>query len=250
MNTLNIIIGVSSAVVFFILGYFFRLYGAEKKVQSAEEKAKLILQEAERQTQAKRKEASLEAKDLLYKTRLEFEKESKGRRQELLNLERRLIGREENLDRKVDLLEKKERDLSHKSKVLGEKEKTNQAKENELSRLILEERERLQKVSGLSSEEAKKILLKHMESEVRFDANLMIKRIEEESRENANKKARHIISLAIQRCAAEHTVESTVSVVSLVVPCTLYNSVMLSRAINKRRRIKPRWVVMRHITLC
>jgi len=215
MDSLNITIGVSIAFIFFSVGYIFRRYGAEKKVQSAEEKAKIILDEAERQIQAKRKEASLEAKDLLYKTRLEFEKESKGRRQELLNLERRLISREENLDRKVDLLEKKERDLSNKSKIIAEKEKANQTKENELSRLILEEKERLQKVSGLSSEEAKKILLKHMEGEVRYDANMMIKRIEDEARENADKKAKHIISLAIQRCAAEHTVESTVSVVSL-----------------------------------
>jgi ribonuclease Y len=215
MNTLNLIIGVSSGIVFFLIGYLFRRFRAEKKVQSAEERAKLILEDVERQVQAKKKEASLEAKDLLYKTRIEFEKESKGRRQELLNIERRLISREENLDRKVDLIEKKERELSNKSKTLDAKEKDNQSKEEELSRLILEEKERLQKVSGLSSEEAKKILLKHMEGEVRYDANLMIKRIEEEAKDNAEKKAKQIISLAIQRCAAEHTVESTVSVVSL-----------------------------------
>ena len=215
MNTLNLIIGVSSAVIFFILGYIFRFFGAEKKVQSAEQKVKIILEEAERQVQAKRKEASLEAKDLLYKTRIEFEKESKGRRQELLNIERRLISREENLERKVDLLEKKEREVSNKAKSLGDKEKANQDKENDLSRLILEERARLQQVSGLSSDEAKKILLKHMEGEIRFDANLMIKRIEQEAKEVADKKAKQVISLAIQRCAAEHTVETTVSVVSL-----------------------------------
>ncbi|MFH1093201.1 MAG: ribonuclease Y [Candidatus Omnitrophota bacterium] len=215
MNTLNIIIGVTSAVIFFILGYFFRLFGAAKKVQSAEEKAKIILEEAERQVMAKKKEAILEAKDLLYKTRIEFEKESQGRRQELLNIERRLISREENLDRKVDLLEKKEREVSNKAKVLSDKEKENQERQNELNQLILEEKERLQKVSGLSSEEAKKILLKHMEGEIRYDANLMIKRIEQEAKDVADKKAKQIISLAIQRCAAEHTVESTVSVVSL-----------------------------------
>ncbi|MFH1062096.1 MAG: ribonuclease Y [Candidatus Omnitrophota bacterium] len=215
MSTLNIIIGVSSGIVFFLTGYLFRRYGAEKKVQSAEDKAKLILEDADRQVEAKKKEASLEAKDLLYKTRIEFEKESKGRRQELLTIERRLISREENLDRKVDLLEKKERELSSKSKTLETKEQENQDKEDELKRLILEEKERLQKVSGLSSEEAKKILLKHMEGEIRYDANLMIKRIEDESKDIAAKKAKQIISLAIQRCAAEHTVESTVSVVSL-----------------------------------
>lgn len=215
MSALNIIIVVTIGIVFFVGGYIFRRYGAEKKVQSAEDKVKLILEEADKQVEAKKKEASLEAKDLLYKTRIEFEKESKARRQELLNIERRLVSREENLDRKVDLLEKKEQDLSNKSKTLGTKEQENQDKEDELKRLILEEKERLQKVSGLSSDDAKKILLKHMEGEVRYDANLMIKRIEDESKDIASKKAKQIISLAIQRCAAEHTVESTVSVVSL-----------------------------------
>ncbi|MBU4304197.1 MAG: ribonuclease Y [Candidatus Omnitrophica bacterium] len=212
---MNIIIWVTSVLVFFWAGYFFRLLGAEKKVKSAEARAKTILDEAEHQAQTKKKEAALEAKDLLYKTRLDFEKESKGRRQELLNLERRLIGREENLDRKVDLLEKKERELSLKAKTSSEKEQANEGRANELNALILEEKERLQRVSGLSSEEAKKILLKHMEDEVRYDANLMIKKIEEEAKETADKKAKQLISLAIQRCAAEHTVESTVSVVSL-----------------------------------
>ncbi|MFH1459930.1 MAG: ribonuclease Y [Candidatus Omnitrophota bacterium] len=215
LNSINIMIGVSCGVIAFILGYAFRVLRAKKKIHSAEQKAKVILEEAERVSQAKKKEAALEAKDLLYKTRIEFEKESKNRRQELLALERRLIGREENLDRKVDLLEKKERDLSNKSKILIDKEQQNEIKSNELNRLILEEKERLQKVSGLSSEEAKKILLKHMEDEVRFEANMMIKKIEDEARETADKKAKHLISLAIQRCAAEHTVESTVSVVSL-----------------------------------
>lgn len=215
MDTLNIIIGISCSVVFFVIGYLFRRFRAEKKIQRAEERARIILQDAERYAQSKRKEANLEAKDLLYKMRLEFEKESKGRRQELLNLEKRLIGREENLDRKVDLLEKKERDLSSKTRILTEKMKSTEAKENQLNSLILEEKKQLQRVSGLSSEEAKKILLKHMQDEVRYDANLMIKKIEDEARETAEKKAKHLISLAIQRCAAEHTVESTVSVVSL-----------------------------------
>ncbi len=215
MNTVNIVIAVSIGIICFIAGYIFRRFGAKKKIENAEAEAKAIIQDAERQAQAKRKEVSLEAKDLLYKTRLEFEKESKGRRQELFGLERRLIQREENLDRKVDLLEKKERELSGSLKRLTEKEKITQNKESQLDALILEEKERLQRVSGLSSEEAKKILLKHMEDEVRYDASLMIKRIEDEARETAGKKAKQLISLAIQRCAAEHTIESTVSVVAL-----------------------------------
>ncbi|MFH2137176.1 MAG: ribonuclease Y [Candidatus Omnitrophota bacterium] len=214
-NTISMIIGVSIGAVFFICGYAYRRFFAEKKVKSAEDKVKALLQDADRQVETKKREATLEAKDLLYKTRLDFEKESKERRQELLNLERRLVQREENMDRKVDLIDKKEREVSNRARQATEKEKINEGKENELNQLILEEKEKLQRVSGLSSEEAKKILLTHMEDEVRYDASVMIKRIEDEARETADKKAKHLISLAIQRCAAEHTVESTVSVVSL-----------------------------------
>ncbi|MBU2063202.1 MAG: ribonuclease Y [Candidatus Omnitrophica bacterium] len=215
INTLDIAVYAAIGIGFFLIGYIYRRFSAERKVQSAQAKAKLIMEEAERFAEAKRKEASLEAKDLLYKTRIEFEKESKGRRQELLALERRLIQREENLDRKVDLLDKKERDISGRERVMLDREKKSEEKARQLEQLIVEEKEKLQKISGLGSEEAKKILLKRMEDEVRYDANLMIKRIEEEEKETGEKKAKHIISLAIQRCAAEHTVESTVSVVSL-----------------------------------
>ncbi|MCP4650221.1 MAG: ribonuclease Y [PVC group bacterium] len=214
-NTISMLIGIFVAVVFFVSGYIYRRFVAEKKIVGAEQRAKEILQDADRYVQAKKKEAGLEAKDLLYKTRIEFEKESKDRRQELLNLERRLIQREENLERKLDLLEKKEREVSQRGRQFAEKEKLNEQKEHELNQLILEEKDKLQRVSGLSSEEARKILLQHMEDEVRYDANLMIKRIEDEAKDTADKKAKHLISLAIQRCAAEHTVESTVSVVSL-----------------------------------
>ncbi len=215
MNSLNLLLPILLSVIFFFLGYFLRQFTAEKGVKKAQEKAREIVEEAERQASARRKEASLEAKDLLYKTRLEFDKESKDRRQELLNLERRLIQREENLDRKVDLMEKKDREFNQRAKAFTDKEQDLRGKEEELQALIREEKERLQKVSGLSQEDAKQILLKHMEDEVRYDAGLMIKRIEEEAKETADKKAKHILSTAIQRCAAEHTVESTVSVVSL-----------------------------------
>ena len=214
-NTISMIIGIAIAVAFFVSGYLYRRLIAEKRVTSAEEKAAAIMQDADRYMNSKKKEASLEAKDLLYKMRIEFEKESKERRQELQNVEKRLIQREENLDRKVDLLEKKEQEVSKREQMAVEREKGNDVKFEELSNLILEEKEKLQQVSGLSSEDAKIMLLKHMEEEVRYDASLMIKRIEDEAKDTADKKAKHLISLAIQRCAAEHTVETTVSVVSL-----------------------------------
>jgi len=215
MNATTIISGIGLAVVSFLIGYVLRRFGSQRKIAKAEERAKQIALDAERQYQTKLKEAAVEAKDLLYKTRAEFEKESKGRKLELQNQERRLMQREENLDRKVDMLDKKERELSQKISALSQKEQETQQRQQELANLIKEERERLQQVSGLSSEEAKRILLKHLEDEVRHDANIMIKRIDEETRETVDKKSREMLSMAIQRCAAEHTVESTVSTVSL-----------------------------------
>ncbi|RKY37282.1 MAG: ribonuclease Y [Candidatus Omnitrophota bacterium] len=202
-------------VVSFFCGYVFHRLNSGKKIADAQERAAIIIQDAERNARAKQKEANLEAKDLLYRTRLDFEKESKEKKQELLSIEKRLVQREGNLDRKVDLIEKKERDLNNKDNFLSGKIQENDLKQKELNALIIEEKKRLQDVSGLSCEEAKKILLRRIEDDVRYDANVIIKRIEDEARETADKKAKQLISIAIQRCAAEHTVEATVSVVSL-----------------------------------
>ncbi|MBI5144348.1 MAG: ribonuclease Y, partial [Candidatus Omnitrophica bacterium] len=162
-----------------------------------------------------RHEAELAAKDILLKTRAEFEKETKDRRQELLVLEKRLIQKEENLDRKVDIIDRKEKDTERRERSLIDREKTTHAKEKELEVLLQEEKEKLQRVSGMTRDEARQILLKRLEDEVKQEAALMIKRTEDEAREKADKEARKIIGLAIQRCAAEHTVETTVSVVNL-----------------------------------
>ncbi|MCM8814038.1 MAG: ribonuclease Y [Candidatus Omnitrophica bacterium] len=215
MDVVSIFLGLALSVGFFFVGYFFRRLTVEKKVSTAREQAQGIIQDAEKQAQAKLKEANVEAKDILYRSRQEFEKESKSRKQELLALEKRLLQREENLDRKVDFLEKKERDMAARENALADQQKQLQDKDAELLRLINEEKQQLQRISGLSADDAKKILLKHVEDEVRYDAGVMVKRIEDEARDSADKKAKHLISLAIQRCAAEHTVESTVSVVSL-----------------------------------
>lgn len=199
----------------FLLGLFVRKLYADKKLGSAEAKAKRILEEAEKRAQERRKEIELESKDLLYKIRADFEKETKEKRAELINLEKRLIQREENLDRKVEILDKKEKETVERDKALLAKEAKMRSMEEEYKVLLAEEKERLQRVSGLTAEEAKRLLLARMEEDVRQEAGVMIKRIEEETRQESEKKAREILSLAIQRCAAEHTVESTVSVVNL-----------------------------------
>ena len=185
------------------------------RVKRAEERSKSIVEEAKKEAEARKREAQLEAKDLLLKMRGDFEKESKERKRELVQLEKRLMQREENLDRKIDVMDKKEKEADQKLKHLETREKGLQDKDNDLNRLIQEEKERLQRVSGMTVDEAKRILLKRLETDVKQESAFLIKRLEEEAREKADKEARKIIGLAIQKCAADHTVETTISVVNL-----------------------------------
>ncbi|MDD2689213.1 MAG: ribonuclease Y [Candidatus Omnitrophica bacterium] len=210
-----IIIFAGIALAALCLGYFLRKYMAEKKIQNAETQAQYILEQAKKEAQDRRREVELEAKDLLYRMRQDFERETKERRQEISNSERRLTQKEENIDRRLDLLEKKEKEIEARGENIKKQEEALKAKDNQLHLLIAEEKERLQKISSLSAEEAKQILLSRLNEELNAEKAVFIKRQEEELRVSADKKAREILSLAIQRCAAEHTVESTVSVVTL-----------------------------------
>lgn len=199
----------------FTLGYLLRKVSQERKIGDAKKLAENVIKEAEREAETKRREAALEAKDYLYKTRQEHEKEIRDRRQELSNLEKRLLSREENLDRRVDLLEKKEKEFLSREREISSKERTVREKEEKYQALLEEHKRQLEKISGMTSEEAKKLLILQMEEEAKRESALMIKRIEDEARETADKKAKDVISLAIQRCAADHVVETTVSVVDL-----------------------------------
>jgi len=212
---INIIIFAVIAAVAAFAGYFLRRYLAEKKIQDAETQAQHILEQAKRDAESRRKEIELEAKDLLYRMRQDFERETKDRRQELSGAERRLTQKEENINRRLDLLEKKEKEIEVKIENLKKQEEGLKVKDNQLHSLIAEEKERLQKISSLSAEEAKQILLNRINEELNAEKAVLIKRQEEDLRSAVDKKARELISLAIQKCAAEHTVESTVSVVNL-----------------------------------
>lgn len=192
----------------FGIGYWVRRNVAEAKIAIAEEAAKKIIQDAEKAGEGKKKEALVEAKEEIHRLRNELDREVKERRSELQRLERRLVQKEENLDRKIDSLEKKEEILSRKE---AEVDKC-QEKINELYTKQLAELERL---SGLTSEQARQLLLASVEEEVKHDTAIMIKEIEQQAKEEADKRAREIISLAIQRCAADHVAETTVSVVAL-----------------------------------
>ncbi len=212
---ITLVVSILAAFVAFILGYALRKYIAEKKIQDAESQAEHILEQARKEALDKRREVELEAKDLLYRIRQDFERETKERRLEISNMEKRLTQKEENIDRRLDLLEKKEKDLDVKHEGIKKQEEGLRVKDNQLHLLIAEEKERLQKISSLSAEEAKQILLNRLNEELNNEKAALIKKQEEDLRATSDKKAREILSLAIQKCAAEHTVESTVSVVAL-----------------------------------
>lgn len=230
LNIINIVIFSLIALISIYLGYQLRRYVAERKIQDAEAKAKYLLEQATKEAEGLRKEAELEAKDLLYRMRQDFEHQTKERRQEISNLEKRLTQKEENIDRRLELLEKKEKDIEFRQENIQKQETSLKAKENQLHLLIAEEKERLQKISSLSIEEAKQILLNRLSDELNAEKAVLIKKQEEELRTTLDKKAKEIVSLAIHRCAAEHVVESTVSVV------TLPNDEMKGRVIGREGR--------------
>ncbi len=206
---------IAIATLFFMIGYFISSLIKSKTHKFAGEKAKQIVEQAQKEAQNLRKEVELESKDLKLKIRSEFEQETKDTRRETKEAERRLTQREENLERKVDLLDGKEKKITQKENEIIQKEQNITKKEAELNRALEEERQKLQRVAGMSSDEAKKLLLVRMEEEAKQEAAVMLKKLEEQTKAAATKKARDVISLAIQRYAADHTVESTVSVVSL-----------------------------------
>ncbi len=191
-----------------LIGYFIRKYIAEARIQSAEKEAKKILESAERDAKAKKKEITLEAKEEAHNIREEANRESQKRRDELQKLENRLMHKEESLDRKAENLERKEQSIKDREKNLSRDEQ-------EIKKLKEAQKEKLEQISSLSQEEAKDYLLNKVESELDHEFAKMIKEKEAQAKEEAEKKAREIISLAIQRCAADHVTESTVSVVSL-----------------------------------
>ncbi len=218
MDTATLIysgIGIFAAAFFFFIGYTSRKYTARMKIKHAEEHSKSIIEEARKEAENRKREAQFEAKDLLLKMRGDFEKDSKERRQELARLEKRLMQREETMDRRIEVLDKKEKETDSKLTSLNVKENSIKETEKKLDALIQEEKERLQKVSGMTVDEARRILLKRLENDVKQEAAYMIKKIEDEAKEKADKEARKIVGLAIQKCAADHTVETTISVVNL-----------------------------------
>ncbi len=210
-----ILVGLISFVIAFFVGY--KTYEAKSKrqIDNAERRAQEIIEQAKRDAQARRRESEVEVKDLLFRMRSEFEEETKRRREELNKIEQRLLQKEENIDRRLDVLEAKERVVEEREREVVERESNLTQREKELSRLIEEEKAALQKVSGMSQEEARQLLLNRIEQELLEEKAKMLRQLETEIQETSEKKAKEIIALAIQKYAAEETIDSTISVVNL-----------------------------------
>jgi ribonuclease Y len=215
--TYLLIIGITlgAAIVSFFLGWLVSQKIGKAKIGRAEELAQKIVREAEKEAEIKKKEAILEAKDEWYKAKVNFERESQNRKIEIQRLEKMLSDREANLDRKVDILNRKERDVQNKEKILYARDKALRLKDEELKRLIADQNKQLEKIAQMTADEAKKLLMENLENQARQEATQLIKEIKEKAEQTAEKEAKNIIISAIQRCAADHTVESTVSVVNL-----------------------------------
>lgn len=191
-----------------IIGFFIRKKISEAKIGSAEQQAQKIIEEGEKTAETLKKEALIEAKEKILKDKTESEKEIKERRNEVTRLERRAVSREEALEKKIESYERKEETLNRKIKEQSDLiEQTEQIKQQQI--------EKLETVAGLSKDEAKAELIRIIEDDAKHEAAMKIVEIESRLKEDADRKARNIISLAIQRCASEHVSEATVSVVAL-----------------------------------
>lgn len=204
----NLLLSIAALLVGLAAGYFIRKMIAEAKISSAEAAAKKIIEEANHEANSMKREKQLEAKEEAHRLRNDLEKESRERRSELQRLERRLVQKEESLDRKINNVEQKEEELRCK-------EEDNKKFREKLDEIHQQQLAELERVSGMTSEEAKDVLLQRVREEIDHEMMVMVKDMENQAKADGDKKAREIVTLAIQRCAADHVSETTVSVVSL-----------------------------------
>ncbi|RAL26402.1 ribonuclease Y [Thermoflavimicrobium daqui] len=204
-------------------GFWMRKVTAEAKIGSAEREAKTIIEKASKDAETVKKEKIVEARDEIHRFRSEAEKEIRDQRNELGRIERRLNQKEETLERKQQVLETRNEDLSHKERQI-------EKRELEVEQLYQDQLKEMERISGLTTEEAKQLILKKVEDEMRHETAQIIKEMEQQATEEGEKRARNILSLAIQRCAADHVAETTVSVV------TLPNDEMKGRIIGREGR--------------
>jgi ribonuclease Y len=215
MNEYNLLIGMIAFVLGFAIAYWVKGIIVAQKVKAAEKETSRILEDAKRRSETLIKEAQLEVKDKLFKMKSDFDADTKETKDELKEKEQRLIQKEENIDRKIDQFERRERDILRKEKTLGIREEEIGRTKIKYNELIEEQKRQLEKISGLTAGQAKELLVRAMENEARYEGAKIIKRIENETKEQATKKATKIMATAIQRYAGDFVAEHTVSVVQL-----------------------------------
>ncbi len=225
-----ILTSIILVALFFYLGWMFNSKVGKKSLISAEERSKQILADAEKEVVNLKREKLLEVKDEWYKKKVEFDSEINQKKQKIGNLEKQLVTREENIEKKFDSVIKKERENKQVEKELNEFKKNLEFRNNELQKLEQEQNAKLEKISGLTSEEAKRMLIENMVSQAKTDSAVLIKEIHDQTKADAKKDAQKIIVQAIQRTAADHSVETTVSVVQI------QNDDMKGRIIGKEGR--------------
>jgi ribonucrease Y len=207
----GMIFGLSGVAV----GFYLRREGISRKLQEAEEMAARVIRNAEQEAENKRREVQLENKGRLLQERTEFEKEIRERRSELSGLERRTLQREEQLDKRASVMDRRESDLNRLDREIVGREKVIREKELLLENGLREQRQQLERVSGITAEEAKKHLMHGMEEEARYDAAKMMKRIIDETREKAERESKEVMVTAMQRLSRDYIAEATISVVNL-----------------------------------
>jgi len=197
------------------IGFFVRKKLVENRIEAIEEYSKKILAEAQKEAKTTRRETALQAKDTLYQMKVEFEKETSEKKESLLNQEKRLLDKTEKFDKKIEQLEKREDKISGKEQFIEKAEKEIRKKQDEYKRLISEQRRQLERVAGISVDDAKQILINSMEMEAKHDAAKIIRKIENEARSEADRKSQEILALAVKRYAGDYAAEKVVSVVNL-----------------------------------
>ncbi|MBU1903551.1 MAG: ribonuclease Y [Proteobacteria bacterium] len=216
LSAVHIIVLVGGALMAGVLiGFFVRKKLVESRIEAIEEYSRKILAEAQKEAKTTKKEAALQAKDTLYQMKVEFEKETKEKKENMLIQEKRLIHKTENLDKKIEQMEKREERISEKEKTIDKIERETRKKEEEYKRLITEQRNQLEKIAGISVDEAKQILINSMELEAKHDAAKLMRRIENEARSEADRKSQEILALAVKRYSGDYAAEKIVSVVNL-----------------------------------
>ncbi len=215
MSALNILLGAICFGIGFVIAFWVKGQIITQKVKAAEAEASRLLADARRQADTFLREADLEVKDRLFKMKSDFDTETKETRSEQKKRESRLMQKEENIDRKIEQYERKERELHRKEKTLRKREGHIERKELEYEELVEEQKQQLEKISGLSADQAKELLIRAMENEARYEGARIIKKIENEAKEQADRKSKKILATAIQRYAGDYVAERTVSVVQL-----------------------------------